>query len=159
MSLTPSFFTQSLKKYFFIHDIGVTMILILLATLTLMTLLTPSQFYAEATPQLDYCIVLKRYHSKSVLFKKWELLEITKRCPKPFSVIPLIALIKMFISSKLFVWHLSRRIVRMESAEKWAAIYRKKPSHDWLEKDQWESVISVQSLSCIRILFVGRGRG
>ena len=51
----------------------------------------------------------------------------------------------------LFVWHLSRRIVRMESAEKWAAIYRKKPSRDWLEKDQWESVISVQSLSCIRI--------
>ena len=62
-------------------------------------------------------------------------------------------------SSKLFVWHLSRRIVRMESVEKWAAIYRKKPSRDWLEKDQWESVISVQSLSCIRILFVGRGRG
>ena len=70
-----------------------------------------------------------------------------------------IAFIKMFISSKLFVWHLSRRIVRMESAEKWAAIYRKKPSRDWLGKDQWESVISVQSLSCIRILFLGRGRG
>ena len=47
----------------------------------------------------------------------------------------------MFISSKLFVWHLSRRIIRMESAEKWAAIYRKKPSRDWLEKDQWESII------------------
>ena len=27
-----------------------------------------------------------------------------------------IALIKMFTSSKLFVWHLSRRIVKMESA-------------------------------------------
>ena len=70
-----------------------------------------------------------------------------------------IALIKMFVSSKLFVWHLSRRIVRMESAGKWAAIYREKPSRDWLEKDEWESVISVQSLSCIQILFVGRGRG
>ena len=64
-----------------------------------------------------------------------------------------IALIKMFISLKLIVWHLSRRIVRMESAERWAAIHRKKPSRDWLEKDQWESVISVQSLSCIQILF------
>ena len=65
----------------------------------------------------------------------------------------------MFISSKLFVWHLSRRIVRIEGAGKWAAIYRKKPSRDWLEKDQWESVISVQPLGCTRILFVGRGRG
>ena len=64
----------------------------------------------------------------------------------------------MFISSKIFVWHLSRRIVRIESAEKWAAIYRKKPSRNWLEKDQWESVISVQSLSCVQILFVGRCR-
>ena len=26
----------------------------------------------------------KKYCSKSVLFKKWELLEITKTCPKPF---------------------------------------------------------------------------
>ena len=40
-----------------------------------------------------------------------------------------IALIKMFISSKqLFVWHLSRRIVRRESAGKEAAICMKKPT-------------------------------
>ena len=39
------------------------------------------------------------------------------------------------------------------------AYYRKKPSHDWLGKDQRESAISVQSLSYSRILFVGRGRG
>ena len=44
----------------------------------------------------------------------------------------------------------------MESVEKWAAIYRKKPSRDWLEKDQWESVISVQSLSCIFLTSVRR---
>ena len=60
---------------------------------------------------------------------------------------------------KVFVWLLSRRIVRMESAGKWAVIFRKKPSRDWLEKDQWESVVSAQSLSCPWILFVGRGRG
>ena len=42
--------------------------------------------------------------------------------------------IKLFISLKLFVWHWSRRIVRMESAGKRAAIYRKNPSRDWLKK-------------------------
>ena len=30
----------------------------------------------------------------------------------------------------------------MQSPEKGAAIYKKNPSCDWLEKDQWESVIS-----------------
>ena len=30
---------------------------------------------------------LKRYCSKSVLLKKWELFKVTKRCPKPFSTI------------------------------------------------------------------------
>ena len=35
----------------------------------------------------------------------------------------------------------------MESAEKEVAIYRKKPTRDWLEKDQWESIISAQCLS------------
>ena len=33
---------------------------------------------------------LKRYCSKSVLLKKWELFEVTKRCPKTFSTISLI---------------------------------------------------------------------
>ena len=49
-------------------------------------------------------------------------------------IYPYVNLIKMFISSKLFVWHLSRRIVRMESAEKWAAIYRKKAEPWWAGK-------------------------
>ena len=43
----------------------------------------------------------------------------------------------------------------MESVGKRAAIYRKKPSHDWLKKDQSESGISAQSLSCTRILRAG----
>ena len=47
----------------------------------------------------------------------------------------------------------------MEIAGKEAAIYRKKPSRDWLERAQRESAISAQSLSCTRILFVGRERG
>ena len=47
----------------------------------------------------------------------------------------------------------------MEGAGKGAAIYRKKTGSDWLEKDQLESVICAQSLSCTRIHFVGRGRG
>ena len=47
------------------------------------------------------------------------------------------ALLRMFSSSKeLFVRYLPRRIDGMESAGKRAAINRKKPSHDWLEKDQ-----------------------
>ena len=33
----------------------------------------------------------------------------------------------------------------MENEEKRTAVYRKKPSPDWLEKDQRESVISVQT--------------
>ena len=33
---------------------------------------------------------IKRYCLKSVLLKKWELLEVTKRCPKHFSIILLI---------------------------------------------------------------------
>ena len=40
----------------------------------------------------------------------------------------------------------------MESARKGSANDRKKPSRDWLEKDQKESVISSQSLSCTRVL-------
>ena len=40
------------------------------------------------------------------------------------------ALIKMFTSSKLFVGHLSKRFVRMESVEKKAVIYSKKTSRD-----------------------------
>ena len=36
-------------------------------------------------------------------------------------------------SSKLFIWHLSKRIVRMESAGKGAAVYRKKPNRYWLK--------------------------
>ena len=32
--------------------------------------------------------VLKRYRSKSIVLKKWKLLEITKSCPKPCSTIP-----------------------------------------------------------------------
>ena len=56
----------------------------------------------------------------------------------------------------LFVCYLSRRIVRMEIAGKEAAIYRKKRSRDWLKKDQLLNVISAQSLSFSRILFVGR---
>ena len=35
---------------------------------------------------------------------------------------------------------------------------KRKNECDWLEKDQCESVISVQSLSCTRIVFVGRGQ-
>ena len=35
----------------------------------------------------------------------------------------------------------------------------KKPSHGWLEKDEWESIISVQCLGYKEILFVGRGGG
>ena len=58
-----------------------------------------------------------------------------------------IALIKMFMSSKLFIWRLSRRIVGMESAGKGATVYRKKPSRDWLKKNQWKSVMSAQSLT------------
>ena len=65
-----------------------------------------------------------------------------------------IAVIRMLTSSRLFVWHLSRRIVRMESIGKGAAIYWKNPSRDWLEKDQRESVFSAQSLSYTPILFV-----
>ena len=50
-----------------------------------------------------------------------------------------IALIKMFVSSKeFFVWHLSRRIIRMESAGQRAAIYRKKRNRDWLKKNKEE---------------------
>ena len=47
----------------------------------------------------------------------------------------------------------------MERARKEAAIDRKMPRRDWLEKDQLESVISAQSLSFTRIRFVGRGWG
>ena len=36
--------------------------------------------------------------------------------------------------------------------------YTKKLSSDWLEKDQWENVICVHSISCTWIIFVGRGR-
>ena len=54
---------------------------------------------------------------------------------------------------------MSPGIVRIESTGKRAAIYRKNPSRDFQEKDQPESAISTQSLSCTRILFVGRGRG
>ena len=39
------------------------------------------------------------------------------------------------------------------------AIYRKNLSRDWLKKDQWESLISAQSFSCTRILFVGKRAG
>ena len=41
-----------------------------------------------------------------------------------------IALIKMFIFEAFCLTYLSKRIVRMKSAEKGAAIYRKKPSHN-----------------------------
>ena len=46
-----------------------------------------------------------------------------------------IALIKMFMFSKLFVWHLSRRIVRLKRAGIGAASYRKEPSRDRVEND------------------------
>ena len=35
--------------------------------------------------------------------------------------------------------------------------YRKKPSSDWLEKDQWESVISVQSLAVHEFFLLTEG--
>ena len=54
---------------------------------------------------------------------------------------------------------MSPGIVRIESTGKRVAIYRKNPRRDLLEKDQPESVISTQSLSSTRILFVDRGRG
>ena len=65
------------------------------------------------------------------------------------------ALIKLFLSSKLlFVWHLTKRIKRMDRAGKGAGIHWKKSSRDWLENDQWESVtISAWSLSCTLIFF------
>ena len=47
-----------------------------------------------------------------------------------------IALIKMFIFSKLFVWRLWRRIVRMERTRKRTGIHRKTSSRDWLKKNQ-----------------------
>ena len=37
--------------------------------------------------------------------------------------------------------------------------YRKKPSSNWLEKDQWESIICVQPLTWEQILFVGKRQG
>ena len=60
--------------------------------------------------------------------------------------------VNWLISSKLFIKHLSRRIIIRERRKK--SSYRKKPSSDWHEKDQWENVICVQSLSCTRIFFV-----
>ena len=50
----------------------------------------------------------------------------------------------MFVSSKqLFFWHLSRRLVRMESAGKGAG-YLWEKAEPWLPgKDQWESVIGL----------------
>ena len=42
----------------------------------------------------------------------------------------------------------------METAGKWADIFQKKTSRDWLEKDQWESVISAQSLSCTQFFLL-----
>ena len=54
--------------------------------------------------------------------------------------------IRMFMSSKqLFVCHLSKKIVRIGRAGKGALFIEKKPSCGWLEKDQWESVISAQN--------------
>ena len=50
-------------------------------------------------------------------------------------------------SSKLFVWLLSRRIFRVESAGKGAVIGRKKPSRDCLEKDLLKGIISEFFLS------------
>ena len=106
-------------------------------------------------PQTKYVYIMNETFSSLLIIK------LAQRCyyllvlifSKPFFKEISNCLVKMFISLKLFVWHLSRRIVRMESAGKWAAIYRKKPSREWLEKDQWESIISVQSLSCTRIYF------
>ena len=37
---------------------------------------------------------LKRFYSKSVLMKKWELFDVIRRCPKSFSTIPLFAKIR-----------------------------------------------------------------
>ena len=49
----------------------------------------------------------------------------------------------------------------MEKSGKEEATYRKKLSRDSLEKDQLESIIGVQSLSCTLLMnsFIGRGRG
>ena len=47
-----------------------------------------------------------------------------------------------------------KKIVRIERRKKSGD--RKKPSSDWWKKDQWESIVCVQLLSCTRILFVGR---
>ena len=47
--------------------------------------------------------------------------------------LPKLYLIEMLIFSKLFISHLSRRIVRIESTGKGAAM--EKMSSDWLEKD------------------------
>ena len=43
-------------------------------------------------------------------------------------------MIKMFMSSKLFVQYMLIGIVRIENTGETAAIYRKNPSRDWLEK-------------------------
>ena len=50
---------------------------------------------------------LKRYCSKSVLLKKWELFEVTKRCPNLFPQFPLFAKIRFnsFDSVRLSTLH------------------------------------------------------
>ena len=67
-----------------------------------------------------------------------------------------ITLIKMLTSSNLFIWHLSREILRKESAgngvaigKSWAVLGRK--------RDRWQSVICVQPLSSARICLSAEG--
>ena len=72
-----------------------------------------SRYFAKYVAFLRY---LKRHCSKSFLFKKWELLHIIKRCPKPYSTIPLSAKIGLisFDSVSLatlrfeIMWHQKR---------------------------------------------------
>ena len=70
------------------------------------------------------------------------------------------AWIRMFMSSKLFMWHFSRRIVRMESAEKKKRLFIQKSRDviDW-KKRTIKAHHTIKFLHYNRILFVGRGRG
>ena len=69
-----------------------------------------------------------------------------------------IALIKMFIPSTLFVWHLSRRIVRSKSEVKWAATYRKTPRRDWLKKTNDRASL-VHNLKAVHEFFLSAEGG
>ena len=63
---------------------------------------------------------------------------------------------KMFIFEDFRLTRV-QKVVKIESAWKEAGIHKKKPSRGRPEKDQWESVINAQPLSCtvskINILF------